>query len=128
MTETRAVEDNRVRASRRRFLRDSAAIGGTVLAGDLVVGEAQAADSNNLPPNVPEWMKVPGDAMGSQLYGTPSPFEKDVVKNIPKNLKQYISASGGRRCRISTVSSPRTGCSTSAIMAAFPPSIRRSTG
>ena len=32
--------------------------------------------------------------MGSQLYGTPSPFEKGVVKNISKNLKQYISASG----------------------------------
>jgi sulfane dehydrogenase subunit SoxC len=94
MTETRAAEDNRVRASRRRFLRDSVAIGGAMMAGDLAVGEAQAATSDNLPPNVPEWMKVPGDAMGSQLYGTPSPFEKDVVKNIPKNLKQYISASG----------------------------------
>src|ERR1700726_239925 len=94
MTETRAAGDNRVSASRRRFLRDSAAIGGAVLAGDLVAGAAQAATSDNLPPNVPEWMKVPGDAMGSQLYGTPSPFEKDVVKNIPKNLKQYISASG----------------------------------
>ncbi|MGA7803141.1 sulfite dehydrogenase, partial [Bradyrhizobium sp.] len=40
------------------------------------------------------WMKTPGDPMGSQLYGTPSPFEKHVVKNIPKNLKQYLSASG----------------------------------
>jgi sulfane dehydrogenase subunit SoxC len=32
--------------------------------------------------------------MGSQLYGTPSPFEKAVVKNIPNNLPQYLSASG----------------------------------
>ena len=94
MTETRAAEDNRVRASRRRFLRDSVAIGGAMMAGDLVAGEAQAATSDNLPPNVPEWMKVPGDPMGSQLYGTPSPFEKNVVKNIPKNLPQYLSASG----------------------------------
>ena len=39
-------------------------------------------------------MKVPGDPMGSQTYGTPSPFEKDVVKNISKNLPQYLSASG----------------------------------
>ena len=39
-------------------------------------------------------MKVPGDPMGSQLYGTPSPFEKNVVKNIPKDLPQYLSASG----------------------------------
>ena len=79
--------------SRRRFLRGSGALmGGAVLAGGLA-GEA-AADASNLPPNIPEWMKVPGDPMGSQPYGTPSPFEKGVVKNISKNLKQYISASG----------------------------------
>src|ERR1700745_4078581 len=39
-------------------------------------------------------MKAPGDPMGSQPYGAPSPFEKGVVKNISTNLKQYISASG----------------------------------
>ena len=54
----------------------------------------QAENAENLPPNVPEWMKTPGDPMGSQLYGTPSPFEKGVIKNIPKNLPQYLSASG----------------------------------
>ncbi len=37
-------------------------------------------------------MKTPGDPVGSQLYGTPSPFEKDVVRNVPKNGAQYISA------------------------------------
>src|SRR3984885_2455486 len=79
--------------SRRRFLHGSGALmGGAALAGGLA-GNA-AADADNLPPNIPEWMKAPGDAMGGQPYGTPSPFEKDVVKNIPKNLKQYISASG----------------------------------
>ena len=35
-----------------------------------------------------------GDPMGSQLYGTPSPFEKSAIKNIPKDLPQYLSASG----------------------------------
>jgi sulfane dehydrogenase subunit SoxC len=79
--------------SRRRFLRGSGALmGGAVLAGGLA-GEA-AADASNLPPNIPEWMKVPGDPMGSRPYGMPSPFEKGLVKNISKNLKQYISASG----------------------------------
>jgi sulfane dehydrogenase subunit SoxC len=70
-------------------------IGGAVLASGIA-GSASAIDSNskNLPPNLPEWMKVPGDPMGSQLYGTPSPFEKNVVKNIPKDLPQYLSASG----------------------------------
>ena len=79
--------------SRRRFLRGGGALmGGAVLTGGLA-GNA-AADTNNLPPNTPEWMKTPGDPMGSQPYGTPSPFEKGVVKNISKNLKQYLSASG----------------------------------
>jgi sulfane dehydrogenase subunit SoxC len=83
--------------SRRRFLRKGGAlVGGIVVAGGLAGSEASAATENadNLPPNAPEWMKTPGDPMGSQLYGTPSPFEKDVIKNIPKDLKQYLSASG----------------------------------
>src|SRR5258708_36703333 len=83
--------------TRRRFLRNSGiVVGGVVVAGSLAGSEASAATENadNLPPNVPEWMKTPGDPMGSQLYGMPSPFEKDVVKNIPKDLKQYLSASG----------------------------------
>src|SRR6202051_4899213 len=70
-------------------------MGGAVL-GSLAGGEVSEATENaaNLPPNIPEWMKTPGDPMGSQLYGTPSPFEKSVVKNTPKNLPQYLSAAG----------------------------------
>ena len=87
--------DNSTATSRRRFLRKGAVIGGAAIASGIV-GNASAIDSSskNLPPSVPEWMKVPGDPMGSQLYGTPSPFEKNVVKNIPKDLPQYLSASG----------------------------------
>ena len=68
---------------------------GAVMSG-LAGSEALAATEgdNNLPPNIPEWMKAPGAPMGSQPYGTPSPFEKGVVKNISKKLRQYISASG----------------------------------
>lgn len=83
--------------SRRRFLRDGGALlGGGVVAGTLAGSEALAGSesSDNLPPNIPEWMKTPGDPMGNQPYGTPSRFEKDVIKNIPKNLSQYLSASG----------------------------------
>jgi sulfane dehydrogenase subunit SoxC len=96
MTEPTDIEDGAVVTSRRRFLREGAFVGAAVLAGGFAGREAlaAAADADNLPPNVPEWMKTPGDAMGSQLYGTPSPFEKSVVKNIPKNLPQYLSASG----------------------------------
>jgi sulfane dehydrogenase subunit SoxC len=83
--------------SRRRFLRNGGALaGGAVVAGSLAGSEASAAAENaeNLPPNVPQWMKTPGDPMGSQPYGLPSPFEKNVIKSIPKNLSQYLSASG----------------------------------
>jgi sulfane dehydrogenase subunit SoxC len=87
-------EDADVDRSRRRFLREGALVGGATLASGLSVGEVRAEDGDNLPPSVPVWMKTPGDPMGSQPYGAPSPFEKNVVKNISANLKQYISASG----------------------------------
>src|SRR3981081_258917 len=83
--------------SRRRFLRKGGAlVGGAVVAGSLAGSEASAATehADNRPPNVPEWMKTPGDPMGSQPYGMPSPFEKKVIKNIPSDLPQYLSASG----------------------------------
>lgn len=84
-------DDDPVTTTRRRLLAaGSAAIGGAVLAA----GASAAAETDNLPPNIPEWMKAPGEPMGGQPYGAPSPFEKGVVKNISKTLKQYISASG----------------------------------
>src|SRR5580698_10496793 len=97
MADQTDLDDDPVVTSRRRFLRGGGAlVGGAVLANGLSGSEALAAtaEADNLPPNIPEWMKSPGDAMGSQLYGMPSPFEKGVVKNIPKNLPQYFSASG----------------------------------
>ncbi|MBR0696454.1 sulfite dehydrogenase [Bradyrhizobium lablabi] len=81
-------------ASRRRFLQaGTALVGGSAVAG-LGGAAALAESGSNLPPNVPEWMKAPGDPMGSQPYGTPSVYEKGIVKNISKTLPQYISASG----------------------------------
>ncbi|MEY9580106.1 sulfane dehydrogenase subunit SoxC [Bradyrhizobium diazoefficiens] len=89
MTSTTHADDDPVTTTRRRFLTaGSAAVGGAVLGTSTA-----AAESDNLPPNVPEWMKAPGEPTGGQLYGAPSPFEKGVVKNISKALKQYISAS-----------------------------------
>jgi sulfane dehydrogenase subunit SoxC len=89
--------------SRRRFLRQGGSVlAGGVLASGIADQDALAGDaartagnqvSDNLPPNVPEWMKAPGDPVGSQLYGVPSPFETDVVRNVPKNAAQYFSAS-----------------------------------
>src|ERR1700682_6230491 len=102
MTEPIDVDHDPAVTSRRRFLREGGALmGGAVLAGGVAGRDALAATANadNLPPNVPEWMKTPGDPMGSQLYGTRSPFEKGVIKNIPKDLSQYLSASGRRHLR-----------------------------
>lgn len=91
---TDSVDDSTA-PSRRRSLRSAAVIGGVAIAADIIRSAgASDSNSNNLPPNVPEWMKVPGNPMGSQLYGTPSPFEKTLVKNIVKDLPQYLSASG----------------------------------
>jgi sulfane dehydrogenase subunit SoxC len=95
MPESPDVPNDTIDTSRRRLLRGAAVMGGAALAGG-VAGKSDAAptESSNLPPKIPEWMKVPGAPMGSQLYGTPSPFEKDVVKNISESLPQYLSASG----------------------------------
>ena len=84
------------RSSRRRFLQAGAALAGGSAVGALGGTEApaQALANENLPPNVPEWMKAPGAPMGDQPYGTPSPYEKGVVKNISKTLPQYLSAAG----------------------------------
>ena len=71
----------------------SAVAGGSGLGADTSVAFREPF-LREPPPNIPEWMKAPGDPMGSQPYGTPSPFEKSVIKNISKNLPQYISASG----------------------------------
>jgi sulfane dehydrogenase subunit SoxC len=92
---SRRTTDKRAReASRRHFLQAGAALaGGSVMAG-LGDTNVLAGSEGNLPPNVPEWMKAPGDPMGSQPYGAPSVYEKGVIKNISKTLPQYISASG----------------------------------
>ena len=98
MTEPTDVDSELALTSRRHFLRDSGALmGGAVLgglAGTTATAATDAGTADNLPPNIPAWMKTPGAPMGDQLYGTPSEFEKGVIKNIPKNLKQYLSASG----------------------------------
>jgi sulfane dehydrogenase subunit SoxC len=88
-----------VSRSRRSFLAQGTAfVGGGLMAERAVdpaaaQGSAAAQESADGPPGVPPWMTTPGADTGAQPYGTPSPFEKNVVKNIPKTLKQYTSAS-----------------------------------
>jgi sulfane dehydrogenase subunit SoxC len=86
--------DDLAAPSRRHVLRQGGALVGGAVLGGLAGGEAQAAGEaeHNLPPNIPGWMTAPGEAMGSEPYGLPSPFEKNVTKNIARNLPQYLSA------------------------------------
>jgi len=88
-------KSNGNKTSRRDILRNGSVLAGSALAGAVLPETARAAGEadKNLPPNVPEWMQVPGADVSSEPYGTPSPFEKSVIRNIPKNLKQYTSAS-----------------------------------
>ncbi|WP_336487609.1 sulfite dehydrogenase [Methylobacterium nigriterrae] len=81
--------------ARRQFLGQGAALVSGALAGSLAGGGARAEGTaaGNGPPAVPDWMKSPGADVGSEVYGTPSRFERNVVRNVPKNLKQYTSAS-----------------------------------
>jgi sulfane dehydrogenase subunit SoxC len=85
---TENAGEQRFIPSRRQILRSGSAIVGGAAVGALSGKNALAEDpkgtSSNLPPNIPEWMKAQGDPVGSQPYGTPSPFEKSIVRNIPK--------------------------------------------
>jgi sulfane dehydrogenase subunit SoxC len=61
---------------RRRVLKGAAALA----AGAGAAGRAAAQAGDNLPPNVPEWMKTQGAPILTPPYGAPSPFEKDVIR------------------------------------------------
>src|SRR5689334_9157741 len=63
------------RASRRRFL--TAAAG---LAAAGVSAPAALADPKNLPPTVADWTRQLGEGVGVRGYGSPSKYEKDVVR------------------------------------------------
>ncbi len=78
--------------SRRDALRYGSAIVGGALAAPVLAAAETAPEGRNLPPNVPEWMTYPGADTGSQPYGLPSPFEKEVVRRTPAGQKQYTSS------------------------------------
>ena len=80
--------------SRRQILAAGSALVGGGLA-EVIALPARAETMGgieNMPPHVPRWMKEPGADVGSHLYGQPSEFEKDVIRNVPKNGKQYTSS------------------------------------
>ncbi|MBR0897646.1 sulfite dehydrogenase [Bradyrhizobium tropiciagri] len=82
-------------STRRQFLAaGSLAVGGAaalVASGEALAAEP-AAGAENLPPNVPEWMKQPGADTGSEPYGLPSKFEKSIVRVLKKDTEQQTSS------------------------------------
>lgn len=85
--------DEKAETTRRGFLKTGATVVGGGVAAISGVSAAAAQEGANLPPNVPEWMTHPGADTGTHPYGLPSPFEKDVVRKILDEPKQYSSAS-----------------------------------
>jgi sulfane dehydrogenase subunit SoxC len=65
--------------ARRKLLAGGVALAGSAASVALPAGSAGAAD-DNLPPQVPSWMKEQGAPFLSPPYGQPSPFEKDVIR------------------------------------------------
>ena len=64
--------------NRRELLVGSASLGAMAVTSKSVFGEK--SNSNNLPPNVPEWTGELGDGVDANPYGMPSEFEKNVVR------------------------------------------------
>lgn len=75
--------------NRRTILKSGIALAATGVAG---VAHAQTASSNNLPPNVPEWMRVQGAPFLSPPYGVPSPHEKNVIRRTRAKLATDTAA------------------------------------
>ena len=76
---------------RRRFLRSTGALLGAAAAAGAGEVLAQNAQPES-PPAIPESMKAPGAPVGAKLYGDPSAYESKVIRNVPPNQAQYISA------------------------------------
>ena len=75
---------------RRKFLRSGGVLIGAVMGAGEALAQSRPATEAAA---VPDSMKTPGAPVGGQLYGQPSPFEAGVIRNVPPNLPQYISAS-----------------------------------
>jgi len=78
---------------RRSFLAGGAMLAGGGAVGTLPAGRLAAAPDDNLPPNVPSWMKEQGDPILTSPYGRPSPFEKNVVRRLRVSTPTRTAAS-----------------------------------
>ena len=75
---SRAVPDQQL--GRRAFVRAGATLGGAALGALATPVMASGGNPANLPPNVPPWSRLLGANVDAHPYGTPSPYEKEVVR------------------------------------------------
>ena len=107
---------------RRRFL----ALG-SALAGSAAVARASYAGEAS-PPNDAEWSQMLGPGVVDRPYGQPSRYVKDVIRrNVPWLTATPESSVSFTPLQDQPGIITATGLSSSAITAAAPPSIRRST-
>jgi len=78
--------------ARRRFLTGAAVLAGSAASSGFASRPAGAGD-DNLPPNVPAWMKEQGAPILTPPYGLPSPFEKNVVRKQRRATPTQTAAS-----------------------------------
>jgi sulfane dehydrogenase subunit SoxC len=81
--------------SRRSLLGKTATLmGGMGVGGLLAPARSGAADgAQNLPPNIPEWSREQGAPVIANPYGTPSPYEKNVVRRTVQTPTSTAAAS-----------------------------------
>ncbi|QBE62350.1 sulfite dehydrogenase [Pseudoduganella lutea] len=78
---------------RRRFMARGAVASLAAAGGAAALpGAVQAATSDNLPPNVPRWMREPGAGFLNPAYGVPSPFEQHVLRKLPDTPPPFPTA------------------------------------
>ena len=81
------------RPERREFLRKGLAFAGTAAIGSAALVRDAAAAGENLPPNVPAWMRSVGPGVVTNPYGVPAPFEDHVVRRtVPWLTASAISS------------------------------------
>ncbi|ETX03995.1 sulfite dehydrogenase [Candidatus Entotheonella palauensis] len=66
--------------SRRSFLKTGTAMVSGSLAAHTLHQVTGAEAAENLPPNVPDWSRPLGTSVDDRPYGTPSPYESQVVR------------------------------------------------
>lgn len=95
--EDKGIDSLRIAATRRGFLTKSAtgilasATALSVTKASLAQSETNAASTENLPPNVPEWTQSPGEPT-ALAYGQPSRYETEAIRHMYPGFEEPMSS------------------------------------